>query len=223
MKPGIDRIVFATERPLLVVGFREVLRRAGLEAEPWVLEPTTLVNCLQPQECWLVLLDGESLLPWDALDEARHRAPNSRFVICCGAIVPELVMAAMEHELDGIISTRIPIAEATEALARICKGERQFRFEDKLESRPTEALFLSPRERVVLAMVAEGLRNREIAAALGTSENSVKVHIHRLLHKTGTRRRQELAVLAAPLLARSDKEQELSAFDEKWMFGGSPA
>jgi two-component system nitrate/nitrite response regulator NarP len=223
MKPAIDRIVFATDRPLLVVGFREVLRRAGLEAEPWVLEPAFLVDSLPPRESWLVMLDGESLLPWEALDEARRRSPKSRFVICCGVIAPELLLAAMEHEVDGIVSTRIPVPEATEALARICNGERQYRFQDRLESRPPCAPSLSPRERVVLAMVADGLRNRQIAASLGTSENSVKVHIHRLLRKTGTKRRQELALLAAPILARANAEPELSAFDDKWMFGGNPA
>jgi DNA-binding NarL/FixJ family response regulator len=223
MNPGIDRIVFATDRPLLVVGFREVLRRAGLDAEPWILEPTALTDSLRPEENWLVMLDGESLLPWEAIDEARRRAPASRFVICCGSIAPELVLAAIEHELDGIISTRIPVPEATDALARICNGERQFRFLDKLDPRPSDQPALSPRERVVLAMVAEGLRNREIATALGTSENSVKVHIHRLLRKTGTQRRQELAVLAAPLLARANTEPQLWAFDAKWMFGGNPS
>jgi DNA-binding NarL/FixJ family response regulator len=222
MEPAIDRIVFATERPLLVVGFREVLRRAGLDAEPWVLEPSALEDSLQAEEAWLIILDGESLQSWDSLEESRRRAPRSLFVICCGAITPELVLAAIEHQLDGIISTRIPVSEATEALARICNGEKQFRFQDTLESRTAEGPPLSPRERVVLAMVADGLRNRQIAAALGTSENSVKVHINRLLRKTGTKRRQELALLAAPILARTPRDSELSAFDDKWMFGEKP-
>jgi DNA-binding NarL/FixJ family response regulator len=219
MQPGIDRIVFATERPLLVVGFREVLRRAGLEAEPWIVDPDSLASIVQPEEAWLVLLDGESLLPWESLDAARERAPKSHFVICCGAIRPELVLAAIEHRLAGIISTRIPVPDATDALVRICNGERQFRYQDSLEAHTPEVPALSPRERVVLAMVAEGLRNRQIAVALGTSENSVKVHINRLLRKTGTKRRQELALLAAPLLARSPEEPELTAFDDSWMFG----
>jgi hypothetical protein len=54
---------------------------------------------------------------------------------------------------------------------------------------------------------------------MGTSEDSVKVHIHRLLRKTGTRRRQELAPLAGPLLARVEEASEAGAFDDTWMFG----
>jgi DNA-binding NarL/FixJ family response regulator len=72
-------------------------------------------------------------------------------------------------------------------------------------------------------MLADGLRNRQIAAALGTSEDSVKVHVHRLLRKTGTQRRQELARLAGPLLARAEEGSETSAFDHAWMFGGHSA
>ena len=219
MKPIIDRIVFATERPLLAVGVRELLRRSGLEAEPRVVGPAALADSVQPEETWLIVLDSEGPLFWDDLDKARLRAPGSRFVICGGAITPELVLAAMEHGLDGVISTRLPESEATEALVRICHGERQFRFQDRMEMRPPEPAPLSHRERLVLAMVAEGLRNRQIAAAMGTSEDSVKVHIHRLLRKTGTRRRQELAPLAGPLLARVEEASEAGAFDDTWMFG----
>jgi DNA-binding NarL/FixJ family response regulator len=222
MKRIIDRIVFATERPLLAVGLRELLRRAGLEAEPWMVGPAALADSVDPEETWLIVLDGEGPLFWEELDKARLRAPQSRFVICGDAITPELVLAAVRHSLDGVISTRLPELETTEALVRICNGERQFRYQDGMETRPPEAPPLSHRERLVLAMVAEGLRNRQIAAAIGTSEDSVKVHIHRLLRKTGTKRRQELAQLAGSLLARAGEGAEGSAFDHSWMFGATP-
>jgi DNA-binding NarL/FixJ family response regulator len=221
MKPIIERIVFATERPLLAVGLRELLRRAGLEAEPSVVSPGALADSVRADETWLIVLDGEAPLFWEELDRARLRAPQSRFVICGGAITPELVLAAIQHHLDGVISTRLPEPDATEALVRICNGERQFRFQDKMEKRGPDAAPLSHRERLVLAMVVEGLRNRQIAAAMGTSEDSVKVHIHRLLRKTGVRRRQELVPLAGPLLARSEQPAEATAFDDTWMFGGN--
>ncbi len=151
------------------------------------------------------------------------RAPQSRFVICGGAVTPEMVLAAVEHGLDGVISTRLPEMEATEALVRVCRGERQFRYQNDIEWRSPETASLSQRERLVLAMVAEGLRNRQIAMAIGTSEDSVKVHIHRLLRKTGTSRRQELVPLAGQLLARADGEDTPSAFDHVWMFGANQA
>src|SRR5437868_867826 len=55
---------------------------------------------------------------------------------------------------------------------------------------------LSGRERRVAILVAEGKRNREIAAELGISENTVKRHLQSIFSKTGVRDRLELAVMA---------------------------
>ena len=54
---------------------------------------------------------------------------------------------------------------------------------------------LSTREREVLHLVASGARNRDIAAQLGVSANTVKFHVSNLLRKTGTTTRSELAAL----------------------------
>jgi DNA-binding CsgD family transcriptional regulator len=52
---------------------------------------------------------------------------------------------------------------------------------------------LSPREREVAALLAEGLRYEEIAARLFISAKTVKTHVHRLYEKTESRNRMELA------------------------------
>ncbi len=56
---------------------------------------------------------------------------------------------------------------------------------------------LSEREREVLHRVAAGDRNRDIAGALGISDNTVKFHVSNLLRKLGARSRTELAALAS--------------------------
>ncbi len=55
---------------------------------------------------------------------------------------------------------------------------------------------LSERERQISYMVARGLKNRDIAAELNISENTVKRHLQSIFSKTGSRDRLELAVLA---------------------------
>lgn len=55
---------------------------------------------------------------------------------------------------------------------------------------------LSPRERRVLDLLAEGRSNKEIARELGVSANTVKTHLANLYAKLGARRRTE-AVAAA--------------------------
>ena len=55
---------------------------------------------------------------------------------------------------------------------------------------------LSDRERQIAYSVARGMKNRDIAAQLTISENTVKRHLQSIFGKTGARDRLELAVLA---------------------------
>jgi DNA-binding NarL/FixJ family response regulator len=59
------------------------------------------------------------------------------------------------------------------------------------------AFELSPREREVLALVAEGRSNKAIADELFVSPNTVKTHVASLLHKLHADTRVQLATLAA--------------------------
>ena len=52
---------------------------------------------------------------------------------------------------------------------------------------------LSPRENDVLAMLADGLTDREIANALTISPRTVETHVSNILHKLGVRNRAEAA------------------------------
>jgi len=58
---------------------------------------------------------------------------------------------------------------------------------------------LSPREREILALVAQGLSNPQIAARLVISTKTAEHHVGAILRKLGVRRRSEAAVLAATL------------------------
>jgi DNA-binding NarL/FixJ family response regulator len=62
-----------------------------------------------------------------------------------------------------------------------------------------EPLTLSPREREVLLLIAEGLSNREIAISLGVGPATAKTHVQRLLAKLQVPNRTRAAILAAQL------------------------
>ncbi|MEU5518900.1 response regulator transcription factor [Streptomyces griseoaurantiacus] len=74
-------------------------------------------------------------------------------------------------------------------LARLRGGQEQ---EEEAEALPG----LTPREREILALIGEGLTNRQIGQRLYLAEKTVKNHISRLLAKLGVERRVQAAVIA---------------------------
>jgi two-component system, NarL family, nitrate/nitrite response regulator NarL len=55
---------------------------------------------------------------------------------------------------------------------------------------------LSPREGEVALLVARGLSNKAVAHELGISDGTVKIHMHSIFQKLGTKSRYSLVVLA---------------------------
>jgi DNA-binding NarL/FixJ family response regulator len=60
----------------------------------------------------------------------------------------------------------------------------------------TPRIELTPRELEVLALIAQGRSNPEIAAALGRAESTMKVHVRNILQKLGTDDRTEAVTIA---------------------------
>jgi hypothetical protein len=124
-----DRILFATNQPMFVLGFRDVLRLAGFDAEPVMLCPQDAFAAPHRDDAWLIFADARHAPAPVTLAQAISRSPQSRFVLCGSAIAPEMLHAAVGSCMDGVLSTDLPIEEAAEILARIWQGERQFRFD----------------------------------------------------------------------------------------------
>ena len=68
------------------------------------------------------------------------------------------------------------------------------RDDDRLAS-----LGITPRELEILGLIAQGLSNREIAARIFVSENTVKTHSSRIFDKLGARRRTQAVQIGKEL------------------------
>jgi two-component system nitrate/nitrite response regulator NarL len=77
--------------------------------------------------------------------------------------------------------------ELLDEFARLAQGIREG---------PSEAEKLTPREREVLELIAQGSSNKEIAQKLVIAENTVKVHLRNILDKLHLRNRQQAAAFA---------------------------
>jgi len=111
------------------------------------------------------------------------------------------VVASVQAMKGGAIDFLIKPVEEDVLIAAINRGlERSAAALDALRAREdvlTRVARLTPREREVGALVADGLANKVIASKLGTAEQTVKVHRARLM--------QKLAVSSAAELARLDE------------------
>ena len=67
---------------------------------------------------------------------------------------------------------------------------------EKLRDLRTRHAALSPREREIMALVCSGLMNKQVAAKMGVSEVTVKVHRHNLMKKLGAKSLAELVRMA---------------------------
>jgi DNA-binding NarL/FixJ family response regulator len=115
--------------------------------------------------------------------------------------------AALRVGAAGYLTKDVPPAELIEAVLAVARGEpriapamasRMLADMGRGEAPPEDPLArLSDREREVLALLAEGLRNREIADRLVISEPTVKTHVRHVLEKLRIRNRAEAAAFAA--------------------------
>jgi len=108
-----------------------------------------------------------------------------------GYLLKSLEGAQLRAMLDGVARGEAAIAPAT--AFRIIRLFSDGRGADPPRE---DATALTARERDVLALVTEGLRNREIAAHLRISEHTVKFHLRNILEKLHAVSRTELATRA---------------------------
>ncbi|MEE4591163.1 response regulator transcription factor [Streptomyces sp. DSM 41524] len=108
------------------------------------------------------------------------------------------LVSAVRTLADG--QSLLDPSAATRLMARLRGGERQ--------EEPDALPGLTQREREILALVGEGLTNRQIGQRLYLAEKTVKNHISRLLAKLGVERRIQAAVIATQAQAQDRQRRE---------------
>jgi FixJ family two-component response regulator len=137
----------------------------------------------------------------DALVSAGHRLPI--IFITGDTDVPTTVKAMKRGALDFLLKPfqdRDLIAVIHQAIDRDIHQRRRAAEHGEIESRKNT---LTQREREVFSMVITGMLNKQIAAELGTSEKTIKVHRARVMEKMKANSLAELVQLAERVKNRS--------------------
>jgi len=217
---GVARPIFVTPNPLLIAGVREVLAGVGMLGDPRLVAPEDLDEALAQTQRGLVILDSQALPRPEKLALLCRSNPAARFVIWATQPTGDLLSMALECGVQGLLSTRLALEEAANALRRIVQGERVFRFNTDSTISSYKPLQFSARERLILIALAQGATNAKIAASLETTGSTVKGCLARLFRKTGAHNRHELAQLGHSFLRAAEGRKDGSgtnSFDANWM------
>jgi DNA-binding NarL/FixJ family response regulator len=183
----------------------------GIEALAWLRSANPLPD--------VILLDVR-MPEMDGVAATRAIAtefPDSKILILTTFDDAEYVTQALQNGASGYLLKDTPVEELVQAIQLIHKGYTQLApgLAQKLmtaassSARPpesptvqpnfdtsntTDLTDLTPREREILQLIAQGSSNREIAQQLYISEKTVKNHVTNLLGRLGLRDRTQAAV-----------------------------
>ena len=203
----MTRVLLADDHPMIGSALELLLRgtayqligraRSGKEA-------LTLLDRLKPD---LLLLDvnmpdGSGIEVLRRLRKAGEQRPV--ILLTAGLDDPQLI-AADDLAPDGVVLKTSDPALLLECMDQVLGGktwvdpeivDRTAAAKQRSSSLPA----LTPRERELVELVRQGLRNRDIAAQLGVTEGTVKVYLHSIFDKLGVASRTELAIRASGLI-----------------------
>lgn len=212
-KPGLARLVIVDDHELARAGLRTMLTdQRGIELVGEAKngrEAVALCRQLQPE---LALVDVR-MPELDGLATCRaikQECPATSVILLTMHENPEYLLEALKAGAAGYLLKDITQRELIAALKRALQGEsildRELvvRVLGHLSSEmPSQTepppVRLSPREREVLQLLAQGQTNREIASNLTVSVYTVKIHVEHILAKLGVSDRTQAAVRAIEL------------------------
>ncbi|MDQ7025819.1 MAG: response regulator transcription factor [Anaerolineae bacterium] len=143
----------------------------------------------------------------EACRQIVENVPNCHVIVLTAYAEDELLMAAIQAGASGYVLKRIGDNELVQAVERVSRGEGMldpamtasvFAEVRKANQAQHAAAFseLTPQEMAVLAHVATGMTNRQIAVKLYLGEGTVRNYVSSILSKIGASNRAEAAAFA---------------------------
>lgn len=189
------RIVIADDHPVVRLGVRNILSgHPGFDVIGEAADGEQAVAQIAQSKPDLLLLDlSMPRMPGlEALRELADAAPKALQLGARGIVLKNAVVDELTASIEAVMSGQYwlggrPVSNLVDVLRDL---------KERDPAPPTKTFGLTARELDVVHHVVQGGTNRDIASALGISEETVKRHLTNTFDKTGVSTRLELALFA---------------------------
>ena len=150
----------------------------------------------------------------DVLSVMRKRGDSRPVVLLTAAIGDEAIGKALQLGVSGIVLKSTDPRMLIDAIDVVSKGGTWI---DKALRDRVAAVSAKPapprrvltdRQRELVSLVQQGLKNREIAQRLNTTEGTIKAYLHAIFDKVGVENRTELAMKADQIIGQSGEAED---------------
>jgi DNA-binding NarL/FixJ family response regulator len=199
------RVLLADDHTLVAEAFKRLLEpefevvgtvgdgRALLRVAPELKPDVVLVDLNMP------LLNG-----LDASEQLKQLLPRTKIIVLTMNEDAEIAHETMRTWASGYLLKKSAGSELLKAIREVLNGAKYVTpaLEDELaelistDSRPEAARALTPRQREVLQLLAEGHTMKEAAAILNVATRTVAFHKYRIMHEFGLENNSDLLRLA---------------------------
>ncbi len=215
------RKIFALEDDLRVVAQAETLGQTLTAASKFPCDVILFESAISPN-------------PAEAVTEVLKRAPDAKVIVLAAEPDEDDTVEYLRRGVRGIVTRSIPPDLLVKCVRKVAEGEtwldnrgvnwviEAYRTQAAQLTSPRPKTRLSDKELLIVSCVTQGMKNKEIAQEVGTTEQVVKNYLRKIYDKLGVNDRLELALYCvhhrllhgtklAPELAEQAEAKEAAA------------
>jgi DNA-binding NarL/FixJ family response regulator len=187
------RKIFALEDDIRVVGQAESLDQT--------------ISAIQRFSADIVIFEAAlALNPADAVSDLLRQSANCRLVVVLQEPDQEMTLEMFRRGAHGIVCREVEPETLVECLRKVAQGEpwlesravgwvmQAYRTQGARPTGSRPKVSLTPKESLIVSCVTQGMKNKEIALRVGTTEQVVKNYLRKVYDKLGVADRLELAL-----------------------------